>query len=226
MELEIKLSARPDIPGGPDALFGRLRELPALGGCPLGAVTEVAIRDVYYDTPTGALSRARCALRLRVEDGRPLVTLKAAEVWTGAGLARREEYEAPLTGASLAHVLRLLAERSLVPRPALAAVRQADFAAGRPAGPLSPILDTTTRRWNRPVLRPGGGAPVATLCLDRVEYAGLPGQAFYDVEVEVTGDGREQELAHLSAALQAESEGLAPSAESKLVRGLRLLGRM
>lgn len=224
MELEVKLTARPDVPGGPEALFERLLEATSLAGFGLGPAVRHRIRDVYFDTPDRALSRGRFALRLREQDGRRLVTVKGGEKWSGAGLSRREEYEAPLDALSLTAALQRLVERQVLGRPAAAAVLLRDFAAGQRAGPLLPVLDAATDRRERPVRRQGGDRPVVLLSLDRVEYTGLGLPPFFDVELEAVSAGGEADLRALQAALVGVSDGaLEPAAESKLARGLRLL---
>lgn len=217
MEIEIKLNVRPDVAGGPAALFARLAALDRLGPFTLGPVAEHTIRDVYFDTADRRLGGARIALRLREQDGARFVTLKAPRRREGA-LAVRDEREAPLTAASLAAVLAVLAGLGLLPpdtAPDLAA-----FAAGRAAGPLQPVLAARTRRVERAVRR--DAAHLADLALDVVEYEGLA-SLFHDVEVEARGGGSEADLAELQALLVAAAGGaLVPGLESKLARGLRL----
>lgn len=43
---------------------------------PVGAVERIEMRTAYYDTEEGALSARRWTLRLRIENGAPVVTLK------------------------------------------------------------------------------------------------------------------------------------------------------
>lgn len=58
--------------------------LEALGG----GFTEISMETTYYDTPAGALSARRWTLRRRLENGRPVCTLK-----TPAGKLGRGEWE-------------------------------------------------------------------------------------------------------------------------------------
>lgn len=214
MEVEIKLTVRPAIPGGPDALFALLAELPSLSGLPLEPVRWLAVRDTYFDTADGVLARAGAGLRLRVENDRSLVTLKLNRTQRGA-LAQREEHEAELTQANLEAVLEHV--RSAVgPGP----FPVGDFAAPRPCGPLVPVLRVHTTRLARSM----GAA--AELTLDLVVYPDLAPEPYYDIEVEARdGAAGEPLLRRVGAELQALAHGqLEPAPESKLERGYRLKG--
>ncbi|BDG61442.1 CYTH domain-containing protein [Caldinitratiruptor microaerophilus] len=221
-EREIKLTVAGGGPGGPGALLEYLARLPALGAAyALGPARAVSIRDVYYDTAGGRLRAGRVAFRIRNAGGRPFVTVKRT-LRQESGLSVREEYEAPLEPESLREALQragLPAGEGWIPVAALAA--------GDRAGPLLPVLVAATERVSREVRR--GALVVATLSLDRVRYERVPGEPVYhDVEVEATPAGTEADLEHLGRLLAraAEDAGarLVPERESKLSRGLRLLG--
>lgn len=219
MEIEIKLSARPDLPGGPEQLRERLRTLQQLDAYWFGPAVCIRIRDVYFDTPAGSLGIHRVAVRLRLQDGAALVTVKARRMRQGS-LAVRDEVELPLTPMNLEEAMGPLRVAGILPA---GSIDMEQFASGQPSGPLVPILDTSTDRWARSVCRVGGGGVVAELTLDRVTYVGLA-QPFYDVEIGMRDEGRAEDLRALESALLEAAPGLAPSTESKLVRGLRLLG--
>jgi triphosphatase len=212
VEVEIKLNVLPTVEGGPAAFFERLAAQGSLAGRPLGPVEAVAMRDIYYDTPDGALARASAGLRLRIENGAAFITLKIARRQEGS-LAVREEYEHRLDDIHFDQVVAYI--RPLIgPEP----VPLADFAAGRPAGPLVPVLDVMTDRIARQV-----GA-LGVLTLDRVSYAGLAVDPFFDIEVEAeVGLGGEAQLREVEAELIHLAGGhLAPASVSKLARGLGL----
>lgn len=221
MELEIKLTCMPGAPVAPDDLLARLAVLPELPGYRLGPPRLHELRDVYYDTAARTLGAARVGLRLRVQDGRPLITVKRPQRREGA-LAQREEYEAELDLPVLRQVLAPLQAAGLL--PADQEVPLDAFRQGQPAGPLVPVLITETRRVNRAVLRLPGSLPVATLSLDRVTYASVRGApVFYDVEVEALGASGEEELRRLQNLLIEAAGGYLKEAhESKLARGLKL----
>jgi len=212
VEVEIKLQVLPTVEGGPAALFARLAEAEQLAGYPLGPARTMVVRDTYFDTDQGALAAARSGLRLRHEDGRAVVTLKVTREQDGA-LVAREEVEVPLEPEALEALIDRL-------RPLIGSVHVpfAAFAAGRPAGPLTPVLDVHTERVVRPV------GEVALLSLDRVTYPGLAPDPYYDIEVEAVPDRADAALLHtLEAELQRLAGGqLCPAGQSKLERGLRL----
>jgi len=210
MEMEIKLTVRPAIAGGPDAFFAMLAELPDLAGLTLGPVHRFVVHDTYFDTQAGALAQAGSGLRLRVVNGRALVTFKQNRTQQGA-LAQREEYEAELTQPNLTAVLAH-ASPQVGPGP----FPVTDFAQGRPCGSLVPILRVHTTRLARTV------GDAAELTLDLVQYPDRSATAYHDVEVEGQA---EPLLRRAEAELQSLAHGhLDPATLSKLARGHRLKG--
>lgn len=212
MEVEIKLHVKPAIVGGPFMLFTKLTMLPQIAGLPLGDITKHEIRDMYYDTPDGALARAGAGLRSRMLDTTPLVTLKVDQHRDGA-LTRREEYEEVLAQERLdwvlSHVTEIVGEG---PFPV------EDFAAGRPCGPLVPTLILGTARLVRPI------GNQAELTLDMVEYPGLSTEPYFEIEVESrSGKAGERILRQVETELYTLAGGnLGPAVHNKLERGLKL----
>ncbi|MFO7171703.1 MAG: CYTH domain-containing protein [Bacillota bacterium] len=226
MELEIKLTAMPEAPVDPVEILVQLAGLPDLEDrYLLGAATPVTIRDLYYDTPDRRLRQARVGMRVRIQDGQPWITVKRS-VHRDGGLARREEFEQRLDRESLGRAVALLREYGLLSPEARPMVDA--LLAGEPTGGLEPVLLTETRRVSRPVLRLPGRLPVATLALDRVVYKNVRGEpVFHDVEVEALAGTGEEVLRELESLLvQAAGGYLKPAGESKLARGLRLLGEI
>ncbi|ODU58104.1 MAG: hypothetical protein ABT01_00925 [Clostridium sp. SCN 57-10] len=84
MEIEYKLSPVPR-----ERLDAVLRD-GALAPC-LSPPRTIEMHTVYYDTADGALARARIALRLRLENGAGVCTVKAP----GGAPHERLEYECP-----------------------------------------------------------------------------------------------------------------------------------
>lgn len=215
MEVEVKLCVSPGVEGGPAAFFQRLSRLDRLAGLPLGPAQHMALRDLYYDTSDRALARSRCGLRLRLEDGEALLTLKCTRRQEG-GLVVREEHELPATAENLEQVLapvRPLIGHDPVPLE--------ELLAGRPAGPLHPVLDVVTYRTERPI------AGLGRLVLDQVAYPGVADEPFFDIEVEAARPEPDPAVEAALRRVEAElrrlgGEHLVPAAESKLGRGLRL----
>ncbi|HYG59322.1 MAG TPA: CYTH domain-containing protein [Symbiobacteriaceae bacterium] len=212
MEVEIKLNVRPAIVGGPISLFTKLTMLPQLAGFQLGGITKHEIRDLYYDTPDGALAAAGAGLRSRLLDNVPYVTLKISSFRDGA-LTGREEFEEILTQERLDWVLSQV--KHIVgdgPFPV------EDFNAGRACGGLVPTIQIGTARLVRPI------GNLAELTMDMVEYTGLSASPYFDIEVEAkSGKAGERILRQVETELYALAGGdLAPATLNKLERGLRL----
>jgi len=212
VEVEIKLNVKAAIEGGPDQLFTRLAILKSLGSLSLGPVSKLEVRDLYYDTPSGALAKGGSGLRMREENGLSKVTLKKSKFVAGA-LTRREEFEEPLTQERFDWVLSHLSDE-IGEGPFLAE----DFRYGRPCGTLIPVLRVNTARIRREI----GAA--ALLCLDMVEYPGLTINPYYDIEVEaIGGQAGEAFIRRVETELYKLTGGdLGPARLSKLERGLKL----
>lgn len=90
MEVELKLALAPE---GPAALIKH----PHLAST---SALQQTLTNTYFDTPTGALAKARIALRLRKVDGKVLQTVKTAGQG-GGGLSQREEWEWQVAGPDL-----------------------------------------------------------------------------------------------------------------------------
>lgn len=77
-----------------------LAALPAHPLLASGAEGPRRLCNTYFDTPDGALEKARVALRIRQVDGRCLQTLKTSGAGSG-GLSQRGEWEWPIDGPAL-----------------------------------------------------------------------------------------------------------------------------
>ena len=60
----------------PEAIADAIAALTSLAGQPLAPAGTVVQRDIYFDTPAGALRARRQSLRLRVTDRGTKLTLK------------------------------------------------------------------------------------------------------------------------------------------------------
>lgn len=215
MELEIKLNVKPAIVGGPFMLFTKLAMHPSLAGKPLGPISKVEIRDLYYDTADQKLAGIGAGLRVRVQNNQPFITLKINRHRDGS-LTQREEFEEPLVQERLDWVLAHVKEQ--IGEGPFAAE---DFLNARACGGLVPILEAGTAR----LLRPIGNE--AELTLDLVEYPGISAAQYFDIEVEsVAGEAGERVLRQVEDDLYRLAGGdLAPAKLSKLERGLKLKGK-
>ena len=137
-ETELKIS----LPADETA---RLLAAPVLEGLRLAPRRTETLLSIYQDTPDGALSAARIALRLRKVGRRWVQTVKSGARATGPGLFSQEEYEIPAPGG------RLVLDGP-DPEGALAAVR--DVLDGKVPGP---VFETRIRRTVERLRTPDGG---------------------------------------------------------------------
>ncbi|PAU76039.1 CYTH domain-containing protein [Halomonas salipaludis] len=89
-EIELKLAVE----------HGDLAALPAHPLLASGAEGPRRLSNTYFDTPDGALEKARVALRIRQVGGRYLQTLKTSGAGSG-GLSQRGEWEWQIDGPAL-----------------------------------------------------------------------------------------------------------------------------
>ena len=194
------------------------------------------IRDVYIDTDDGALAGSRVAFRLREQDGRPLLTLKADVVRSGLA-SERLELEAPWSAEALQAALEELRRRGVelpTPPPEGSGQPRKGAPVGQGPGAGEPLADlaglglhpTQTRettRTPRDVVErddPGAG-PVAELTLDDVAYQLPAGRArLLEVEVEAKGPGGMETVQSVLGALAERfPDDLRPWPYGKLVTG-------
>jgi inorganic triphosphatase YgiF len=202
-----------------EAAGDRVAALEALDRFQLRPLPARRIRDVYVDTDDGALAGSRVAFRLRDQDGRPLLTLKADAVRSGLA-SERLELEAPWSADALRVALDELARRG-IELPIRVGVEEplADLAA---LG-LHPTQTRETTRIPRHVVErdaPGAG-PVAELTLDDVAYQLPAGTArLLEVEVEAIGHGGVETVQSVLGALSDRfPEDLRPWPYGKLATG-------
>lgn len=189
----------------------RLREIE---GYKLVPQPAVRLHTLYLDTPDLSLARQGIALRLRRCGRRWEATIK----WEGS--REGEVYERPELTVSLRGRPRPPFE---IKHPQLQ-----EFLAARVAGrQLEVALVTDIRRSRLHVVGRDDRRPLAEICLDRVgldaERAGGPQARYFEVEIEkLDGDCG---VVRLIAGRLRQAFGLVPSAETKMARGLALLGK-
>ena len=206
----------------PEGVARRLAALEAVDRFDLVARAPQRLRDASLDTAGGALGAARVTLRLREQDGLPLLTLKADVVRAGLA-AERLELEAPWSAGALGTVLEELWRREIdVPAPPETAGEGEPLADLAGLG-LRPTQIRETTRTPRDVVEhddPGAG-PVAELTLDDVAYQ-LPGgrARLLEVEVEAKGPGGLETVQTLLGALAERfPDDLRPWPYGKLATG-------
>ncbi len=201
MEIEAKFSV-PNV-----ETFHRLRAAQQLAEYPLSAGQTKQVHDTYLDTEERLILGAGYACRRREGREGTLITLKRLGGAEGA-VHRREELEIQIP----AHQ----PPGEWPPSPArdkvLGLIGEA---------PLYPLFDLQQVRFERLVSQDEG--PVAELSLDGVHLAaGDRELSFFELEVELTPQGNEEDLAAMVACLQDEWK-LEPETRSKFERALAFL---
>ena len=142
MEIELKLLLAP----GDAAL---LRAHPLLAQYAQGAPQQLAMHDIYFDTPDLQLCRQQAGLRVRQVGGRWVQTLKAGGSSEG-GLHSRHEWESEVAGpqADLDALDAVIGRK----QPVRALLRQADVRAS-----LQPVFGTRIERTAWQLHTPQGG---------------------------------------------------------------------
>ena len=217
MEIEAKFTV-PD-----QDTFRRLQGLEHLCGYELHAPQVHEVHDTYLDSADRRVLAAGYFCRRRESAQGILITLKALtpsaatapRVLGGVGgvgeaqaVHRREEWEAPLPadvpvadwppGPVRDHLLQWVGE-----------------------APLTALVELNQTRYLRAVMQ--GERTVAELCLDQVLFSrGRLRREALELEIELKGEGKEDDLATLASCLQTEW-GLPAQLRSKFERALALL---
>ncbi len=189
------------------AALARLAKSPALAGYDIDAGERRRDRDTFLDTGDRRFLAAGYYLRRRETGGGVRLTLK--QLVTGdAGVLRRQELEA-LVAADV--------PPAEWPDGELRA-RVEGIAHG---APLEPFLFLEQERLARRVV--DGAREVAELSLDDVTVAaGGRARRWFEVELELRGEGDDDDLQRLAAALRAEP-GLTPESRAKFTRALEIV---
>jgi CHAD domain-containing protein len=201
MEIEAKFCL-PD-----QEIFHRIQVTTRLAGFPLAKGQTRVVHDTYLDTPERKILAGGYSCRFRQEADGMRVTLKGVGGAPGA-IHKREEIELILagvlpieewpTGPLREKVLQLVNGEALVP-----------------------LFEIHQTRVVRPVRQQGQA--IAELSLDDVHVtAGKSKQSYYELEVELTPQGTEEQLAGIADALINKWQ-LLPEYLSKFERALILL---
>ena len=206
IEREIKLALPPHQAEAADRFFAEIAGAPG---------RDVPLANIYFDTASLALAKAKIALRLRKTPDGWLQTLKAAGT-ADAGMHSRHEWETAVAGEALEFDALAAACDDAA---ALAALRAA-------AGELGERFRTgfTRRLWRFEF----DGARIEA-AIDRGEVsATVDGQtrteAISEIELELL-QGEERALRALADALSAKVAGLSPENLNKAQRGYRLCAK-
>lgn len=167
-ELELKLALRPE-------RLAALRKHPALTRHAVAPGKTRWLDNTYFDTPELDLHKARVGLRIRVQDGRHIQTLKTSGSAVG-GLHNRQEWNVELPDDRL--------DLALFPAEALPEALRDPALVAR----IGPVFTTRFEREAIHVRLPAGGE--AELALDKGEIlAGGASTPICEVELELLDGG-------------------------------------
>ncbi len=202
MEVEAKFSL-PD-----SSVLHRFQVTTRLAGFPLAKAQTRLVHDTYVDTAGRQILAGGYACRFRQQSDGIEATLKGLGGVSGA-IHTRAEVSCLLPS--------ILPPENWPEGPLREQVLQ--FTAG---APLISLVELHQTRLVRPVRKQGQA--IAELYLDDVHVnAGGRQQDYYELEVELTPQGNENDLASISAYLE-EKWSLLPEKLSKFERALALLG--
>ncbi len=189
-------------------VYRQLVRLRAAAGYDLIPVGSVQVTDEYFDTADARLLAAGYTCRLRAEDSVFVATLKGLGGVTGV-VHRRDEQEVRLPAR--------LSDPALWPESAARTLAQELTG----AAVLQPLFQLRQQRTRADVM--AGSRRAAQLSLDAVRAAvGQRPALYYELEIELTPDGTEADLAALASAL-ADAWQLTPEPRSKFARALEVL---
>ncbi|MDX1439636.1 MAG: CYTH domain-containing protein, partial [Rubricoccaceae bacterium] len=180
--------------------FFRLSEAPSIAGYHLEPMPSMHVHDTYLDTADGALLRNGFVLRVRQQAESTLATIKNVSEGDGA-FHRRIELEVelpspeaiddPPAGPFRSHLMELT-----------------------DGDELHEIVGLHQRRTPRAAY--DGARLVGLLSLDIVHSETMVERPSYEVEFELTDDGREDDLYRIDPILR--TGGLKPESKSKFER--------
>lgn len=187
---------------------------------------EAELRDVYVDTPEGALRDRGLALRLRREEGAWTLALKGdARRAPGGGVARTE-LAGDWSRDGVAPVAAELERRGVAGADLRSAAGETPPPTALRAAGFRVVQDRRTARRRARVLPAGDGdEPVAELALDTVRFRAASGRRVVHREVEVEGSpGAPAGLpGRIAGELrEAFADELRPWPHSKLATGAAL----
>lgn len=195
--------------------------LERLGPFTLGPPEPLRIRDRYLDTPAGALSERRIALRIREQEEEVLIALKGdARPLEGGGVDRLE-LEQRASSRGLATILQAISDRG-VPLPGPPPRdREGDPTPALVEGGWRVVQDRETLRRRKDVTERAGDEPVAELVVDSTLFR--PGGAaarHHEVEIESGGPGGAAAVRAMRARLlESFQDTLQPWDHPKLATG-------
>lgn len=191
--------------GDPESIARQIAALTSVGEFALLPRRDLAIRDAYLDFPDGRLRACGLALRMRVVNGRQLVTLKGRPQRVGKGGVKREELELQWSEVAFETLMARLAESGLtIDHPPIVDVDDGSLAVFLAIGFEEVQTRDTVRRIRDVVAEDRGESPIAELAIDSVTYRFSFGDVrHHEVEIELKGQGSVDAMQAISRELLA-----------------------
>lgn len=168
----------------PEQIADEIARLDKLGRYRLTPAELHLLHDVYFDTHDGALQARRLALRIRIVNGTPLITLKGSLGRTEQGVANRRENELRWSRAAFARIARELQTHGIALVRATQSYRRDDPVGTLKRAGLHVIQDRITQRRVRNVISTTGRV-CAELAMDKTTFLfGKQVVHLHEVEIE------------------------------------------
>lgn len=158
--------------------------LEKLGRYRLAPAHSYILRDVYFDTRDYALQAQRLALRLRVVNGKPWITLKGSLGRSAQGVVKRLEMELAWSRAAFARIARELHARGIVLTRVDTVYRREDGIGTFKRAGLHIVQERVTQRRARSIIGASGHV-CAELAIDTTTFLfGAQAVRLCEVEIE------------------------------------------
>ena len=190
--------------------------------CALGAIESRQIHDYYFDTHDNRLGKAGIALRVRQQNGKQQLSIKAKEQTAENGLSQRFEWDQPWQADTFSRLFDELAELGVSATPV--AFNNTDSVALMQLAGFEIIQDRSTQRIARPLTCPQVKGEME-LALDHTCYQVGRNHAesidHFEIELEI----HESHAPHAQTivnVLHNDYPVLIPWSHNKLITGLAM----
>ncbi|MGO9122445.1 MAG: CYTH domain-containing protein [Desulfomonilaceae bacterium] len=174
----------------PDVMLSKIGEMVSIDDYILGRAGSFLIRDYYFDTAAGELSRQKWALRIRREGEQVWITVKGPSRESKGGILERTEMELPWSPKAFAILSSLPVTQSLSISPFQKIRTPGDALETFINAGLIVIQKRDTRRVIKHIRHIMTNQVIAELALDRVIYH-IDDKALRHHEIEIESKGKE-----------------------------------
>ncbi|MCX7840812.1 MAG: CYTH domain-containing protein [Anaerolineae bacterium] len=200
-----------------EQIADEIARLGKLGRYRLAPAEVHFLRDVYFDTRDGALQAQRLALRLRVVNGKQLITLKGPLSRTEQGVVKRLEIELAWSRAAFTRITRELHARGIGLTRADAAYRREDWVGTFKRAGLRVVQDRVTRRRARNIINTTGRV-CAELAIDKTTFF-FGKQVVHLHEIEIKAKSPRARVGKLAQHMETMFAPILQRWQSKIVTG-------